>query len=445
MSLSLIRKPFIVQGLAFTIAVLMMNNVQAANEQEQIQQLRDEVKELRALLEQYVPQSKQKNEMPQQATQTSVAAQNQNMPKHTEASPQPSALSFNSASGAQVQLYGFLRGDASYQAKGGDGIFNRINKVDLEGNEKNSDRFYSTATVTRLGLDFKAPVQGADVGGKLEVDFRGGSSNDTIRIRHAYLSFNDWLFGQTTSTFLATDLQPEMIDFNSPLGVGTYRTPMVRYSGKFNPELSYSVALEKGNDDNRVPALTSKLKYDFDDGKGTTSARVLVIEARSKANYDQNNKQLSADDADLGWGIAVGTKYKFTDSLQAMVDYSHVKGDSKFLLYTNNAFNVNPNNFDLNLNEFDALTFGTSYQITSKLRSTLAYGAMFANDANQFAQQASVDTTQNKTLQQGWWNMMYSAVPPVTLGVEYIYGERKTFSGHKGKDNRVGAMARYNF
>lgn len=107
MSLSLIRKPFIVQGLAFTIAVLMMNNVQAANEQEQIQQLRDEVKELRALLEQYVPQSKQKNEMPQQATQTSVAAQNQNMPKHTEASPQPSALSFNSASGAQVQLYGF--------------------------------------------------------------------------------------------------------------------------------------------------------------------------------------------------------------------------------------------------------------------------------------------------------------------------------------------------
>lgn len=38
----------------------MMNNAQAASEQEQIQQLRDEVKELRALLEQYVPQSKQK-------------------------------------------------------------------------------------------------------------------------------------------------------------------------------------------------------------------------------------------------------------------------------------------------------------------------------------------------------------------------------------------------
>ena len=448
MSLPLIRKPFIVQGLAFTIAVFMMNNAQAASEQEQIQQLRDEVKELRALLEQYVPQSKQKNNVPQYDTQrsTTVASvSTQNISSNTQMAAQKSPLSFNSASGAQVQLYGFLRGDASYQAKGGDAIFNRINKVDLEGNEKNSDRFYSTATVTRLGLDFKAPIQEADVGGKLEIDFRGGSSNDTIRIRHAYMTLNNWLFGQTTSTFLATDLQPEMIDFNSPLGIGTYRTPMVRYSGKFNPDTSYMLALEKGNDDNRAPALTSKLKYDFDDGKATASARVLVTEARSRASYDKNNNQLTADDAGLGWGIAVGTKYKFTDSLQAMIDYSHVKGDSKFLLYSNSAFNVNPNNFELNLNEFDALTIGTTYQVSPKLRSTLAYGAMFAKDNNQFAQQAFADTTQNKTLQQGWWNIMYSPVTPITFGLEYIYGERKTFNGLKGKDNRVGAMARYNF
>ena len=123
MSLPLIRKPFIVQGLAFTIAVFMMNNAQAASEQEQIQQLRDEVKELRALLEQYVPQSKQKNNVPQYDTQRSttvVSVSTQNISSNTQMAAQKSPLSFNSASGAQVQLYGFLRGDASYQAKGGD-------------------------------------------------------------------------------------------------------------------------------------------------------------------------------------------------------------------------------------------------------------------------------------------------------------------------------------
>ncbi|QHH99372.1 DcaP family trimeric outer membrane transporter [Acinetobacter dispersus] len=449
MSLSLIRKPFVMQGLAITVAALMMNSTHAASEQEQIQQLRDEVKELKALLQQYVPQAKQQNDATQVAVAPAtpvVATQNQNTSVVTAAPSKKSPLTFSTASGAEVKLYGFLRGDASYQSKGGDGIFNRINKVDLEGAEKNSDRFYSTATVTRLGLDFKAPVEGADVGGKLEVDFRGGTSNDTIRIRHAYLTMNDWLFGQTTSTFLATDLQPEMLDFNSPLGIGTYRTPMVRYSGKFNPETSYAVALEKGSDDNRAPALTSKVKYDFAEGKGTSSARALITEARSRAAYN-NDKQLSANDSELGWGVAVGAKYKFTDALQAMIDYSHVKGDSKFLLYTNNAYNVNPNNFGLNLNEFDALTLGATYQINPKLRSTLAYGAMFADDSNDFAKQAVIakDAAQNKTLQQGWWNIMYSPVTPITFGLEYIYGERKTFDGQKGTDNRVGAMARYNF
>jgi len=449
MSLSLIRKPFVMQGLAITVAALMMNSTHAASEQEQIQQLRDEVKELKALLQQYVPQAKQQNDATQVAVAPAtpvVATQNQNTSVVTAAPSKKSPLTFSTASGAEVKLYGFLRGDASYQSKGGDGIFNRINKVDLEGAEKNSDRFYSTATVTRLGLDFKAPVEGADVGGKLEVDFRGGTSNDTIRIRHAYLTMNDWLFGQTTSTFLATDLQPEMLDFNSPLGIGTYRTPMVRYSGKFNPETSYAVALEKGSDDNRAPALTSKVKYDFAEGKGTSSARALITEARSRAAYN-NDKQLSANDSELGWGVAVGAKYKFNDALQAMIDYSHVKGDSKFLLYTNNAYNVNPNNFGLNLNEFDALTLGATYQINPKLRSTLAYGAMFADDSNDIAKQAVIakDAAQNKTLQQGWWNIMYSPVTPITFGLEYIYGERKTFDGQKGTDNRVGAMARYNF
>ncbi|NKG34484.1 DcaP family trimeric outer membrane transporter [Acinetobacter junii] len=442
MSLPLIRKPFLIQGLAFTVAILMMNTTQAATEQEQIQQLRDEVKELRALLEQYVPQSKQKTTSPVSGSAQVLAAQPTTSSSDTN---KKSPLSFQTASGADVKLYGFLRGDASYQAQGGDGIFNRINKVDLENNEKNSDRFYSTATVTRLGLDFKAPVQGADVGGKLEVDFRGGTNNDTIRIRHAYLTYNDWLFGQTTSTFLATDLQPEMLDFNSPLGIGTYRTPMVRYSGSLNPVTSYAIALEKGSDDNRAPALSSKIKYDFAEGKGTTSARALLTEVRSKEAFDKDYHQLSANESDLGWGIALGAKYKFTDSLQAMLDYSHVKGDSKFLLYTNNAFNVNPTNYDLNLNEFDAVTVGTTYQITPKVRSTLAYGAMFAKDNNAFAQQALLDTAQNKTLQQGWLNVMFSPVTPITFGLEYIYGERKTFNGQKGKDNRVGAMARYNF
>ncbi|ENV17355.1 hypothetical protein F964_02069 [Acinetobacter guillouiae NIPH 991] len=40
---------------------------------------------------------------------------------------------------------------------------------------------------------------------------------------------------------------------------------------------------------------------------------------------------------------------------------------------------------------------------------------------------------------------MYKPYTPVTLGVEYVYGERETFNGKKGEDNRLNIMASYNF
>jgi len=112
MSLSLIRKPFVMQGLAITVAALMMNSTHAASEQEQIQQLRDEVKELKALLQQYVPQAKQQNDATQVAVAPAtpvVATQNQNTSVVTAAPSKKSPLTFSTASGAEVKLYGFLR------------------------------------------------------------------------------------------------------------------------------------------------------------------------------------------------------------------------------------------------------------------------------------------------------------------------------------------------
>ncbi len=137
MSLTLIRKPFVMQSLAIIVATLMMNTAHATSEQEQIQQLRAEVSELRALLEQYVSQPKQENVASQVVAQpASVTTYNQNIKVVNTEPAKKSPLATQTASSAQVKLYGFLRGDASYQAKGGDGIFNRINKVDLEGAEK---------------------------------------------------------------------------------------------------------------------------------------------------------------------------------------------------------------------------------------------------------------------------------------------------------------------
>ena len=41
--------------------------------------------------------------------------------------------------------------------------------------------------------------------------------------------------------------------------------------------------------------------------------------------------------------------------------------------------------------------------------------------------------------------MFYNPVKPINLGIEYMYGERKTFTDQKGIDNRVNFTAIYDF
>src|SRR5690606_300863 len=142
--------------------------------------------------------------------------------------------------GSSVNLYGFVRGDANYIIEGADNDFNSVHTT--EG--KTQDKLRATGKTTRLGLDFNTPVGDAKVGGKVEVDFAG--TNEALRIRHAYLTYNDWLFGQTTSNFLSNHA-PEMIDFGTNIGGGTARIPQVRYGLKLAPATQLFFSAEEGN------------------------------------------------------------------------------------------------------------------------------------------------------------------------------------------------------
>ena len=407
----------------------------AENMDIDVLKLQQEVKELSAKLEQMQAQIKTQNE--QDVMSSTIHTSIQQNEKDSQIQLQTKSSKQADLSDTKIQLYGFIRADASYQFEGGNAIFNRLNKVDLEGNQTHKDQFYTSVTTSRIGLDAKTKIADQEVSGKLEFDFRGGSNSDTARVRHAYVTYNNWLIGQTTSSFLANEIIPEILDFGSPTGVGTTRTPMLRYSNTLNPNTQYFVGLEQGRSENRFPTLTAKAKYDFNQKKGALFVRGLAQELRSRELNDET---------EFSWGAAVGASYKATKRLTLKGDYSHVKGDDKFMLFTNGAYNSSSTN-DLNLNEFDAFSLGLTYQFNPVLRGTLGYGAMFANDNSAFAEQVLIedDLSQNKQLQQGWINLMYSPMTPVTFGFEYIYGERETFSGKKGKDSRLSTMVRYTF
>ncbi|MEG2442467.1 MAG: DcaP family trimeric outer membrane transporter [Acinetobacter sp.] len=433
MRLALNKKPFIAQSLALSVAALMMTTTHAATkEQQELAQLRAEVAELKALMQQ------------QQQVQQQQAVQIQQVKAQPAPVKAESPLSsFKSKSGADINLYGYVRGDANYIIEGHDDDFNKVASSD--GQTK--DKLRATAKTTRLGFDFNTNVAGDNkLGGKVEVDFAG--TNEALRIRHAYLTYNNWLFGQTTSNFLSNHA-PEMIDFGTNVGGGTTRIPQVRYGFNLAPATKLFLAAEEGNssatqwnatDSKNVasdvkyslPVLTAKLTQGFADGKANASVRGLVEQYKSEESGDDKT----------GWGIAAGVNYQVIDPLKLSADVSYVQGNSNYLYGSNTAFYVDPANGNIEQNEAFGVQVGGTYKFNEKLRSTLAYGALFADDGTDYAR---LNTAANEEVYQAWINFIYSPVKPLDLGVEYINGKRDTFAGDSYKDNRVGLMAKYSF
>ena len=411
----LLSTKFVAKSLAATVSVLMLSTVAnaATAEQKQIEQLRQEVETLKSLIQQ------------QQQVQLQHAAQIQ------QVKAAPAAAGLKSKAGADVSLYGFVRGDANYIIEGSDSDFSGVKGT--TGATK--DKLRATANTTRIGLDFKTNIEGADVGGKIEADFWGTNKdgdNTNIRLRHAYLTYNNWLFGQTTSNFLG-GYSPEMLDFSTNVGTGTERLPQVRYSLNVAPKtkllFSAEEGLSKGGDVKySIPVLTAKVVQGFTGGEAT--ARAFV----------EQYKDETVSDRKVGFGVAGGVAFKPIDPLKLGIDVSYVKGNSNYLLGSNNAYSVV--NGSIEQNEAIAANVGATYQILPKLRSTLAYGTIIADDDTDFAK---ANTGANKTLSQAWINFIYSPVKPIDLGVEYVKGDRKTFEGKKYNDDRVGFMAKYNF
>lgn len=424
----LLNGQFMIKGLAIAVTTFMVGTAHAAKtEQQQIQELRQEVEALKSLIQQ--------QQQVQQQQQTQIAQVQQAKP----AAPVSALSSLKSKSGADVSIYGSIRGDANYIIDGADDDFNATHKT---GANNVKDKLRATPKVTRFGLDFNTPMGDNKVGGKIEVDFASGdnSKSENLRIRHAYLTLNNWLFGQTTSNFLSNHA-PEMIDFATNIGGGTARVPQVRYNYKLAPATELFVSAEEGNSSAgtvststpvtyRAPVLTAKVTQGFADGKGLASARALVEHYKAEA----------ANDDKTGWGAALGTNYQVAEPLKVSADVSYVKGNSNYLYGNNTAFVVDGNSIEQN--ETIGVQVGATYKFSPQLRSTLAYGALFADDGTDYAR---LNADANEKVQQAWINFIYSPVKPVDLGIEYINGERETFKGQKFSDDRVGFMARYSF
>ena len=429
-------------------AIFMGTAAQAAPvTNQQVTDLQNEVAQLKQLVTQLSNQQQQQAVQLQQRAVVPVAP----VAAPTVASSKPGWITLADGQ-TQLKVYGSVRADATYDFEGTNSdtndIYNRTEKVPLNSANATKNNLNVSAAASRIGLDVMRPTEYGDLNAKLEADFLGSgytNGNGSFRVRHAYVSLDRWLVGQTTSPFVNSETSPEVVDARGVMGSGTQRNVQVRYTQPLAANQKLLVALEGGDAENnktaggsRLPALTARYDISTADKKGTLQVHGLVHENRVSTN--ENN-----DEEKMGWGAGIGGKYSFTPADTLFANYYYMKGDNKYMLYTDPAYATSVNSdgsYNIYESEYSAALLGYAHKWNNQWRSNLAAGGLWYKDDNSYAK---ASTTANKSLYNVILNTFYTPVKNVDVGAEYTYGQRKTFTEQKGDYSRLNLMARYNF
>jgi len=287
---------------------------------------------------------------------------------------------------------------------------------------------------------------GATIGTFLEMDFHltpGGnervSNSFNPRIRHAFVTYNKWLVGQTWMTFFNVGALPENLDFVGPAESTIFgRQPMVRYTNGAwqiaaeNPETTITPYGGGGRivaDDNQVPDLV--VRYNLKRDWGTMTVAGLYRELA----YDNN---AGINDSASGYGISLSGKFLFgnKDDLRWMVSTGSGMGRYIGLNTANGAVL----DMDGNLHAIDSTGAFLSYRHlwNDKWRSNLTYGYLAVDNDT-----ALTGTSVTKNASSWHVNMIYSPQPKLDFGIELLLADREIESGADGDMTRVQFSAKY--
>ena len=334
---------------------------------------------------------------------------------------------------SSVHLYGNAEAHAihDFRQSSSPDVFTDLTFQPLNdaGGQKGKTQF--TAETSRLGFESSTPTANGDFKTKVEVDFYsyGTDHRNLVRLRHAYGEYGGWLIGQTWSTFMDVDDLPETVDFNGPIGAPFSRRAMVRYAfGDAKAGVRVTLAAEDPADlfggpsaNARFPELVARLDKTF--GWGAVNLRALAHEKRSPTETKR------------GYGIGIGGSYKLGEKDTLMGQFTRVDGDID-QLYGSNGYAIDAATRAITFDHNKGLVLGYAHVFSDRLRGNVSMG---------FNRGQSAQAADNRSLQEAFFNLIYSPIKNVDLGGEWMYGERKNFGGQTGTLSRLDLMARFSF
>ena len=306
------------------------------------------------------------------------------------------------------------------------------------------------ARQTRFWFTTDGMVGGHKVGSRVEMDFQvlpGAGDQRTTSpanpaLRRAFVTIDNWLFGQEWTNFQNTNVLPETADYIGPAeGTVFARQAQVRYTrGPFsisveNPETTvtpFGGGARIVADDNALPDLTARYVAARPWGEVQLSGLLRQLK------YE--NPGLAIDSSATGWGLSASAKIKVgaQDDLRLMLSGGEGVGRYIGLNFSNDAV--------LNASgELDAIGVIAGFAAYRHIwspgwRSNLIYSV----------QEVDNDTILtglgvNSSAQSVRGNLIWTPLTGFDVGAELMFGERELESGASGDMTRLSLFAKYGF
>lgn len=357
-----------------------------------------------------------------------------------------------------VSVSGYIKFDAIYDADqdvGDSFVFSSIAADGTAAAERNPHvRFH--ARQSRFRIKSSTNLDGNDLNTLIEGDFFGGGGNQTFsnstgfRIRHAWITYGNWGFGQTWSNFMENNFvaYPDTVDFYGPVGQAFVRAPQIRYTADNgfsfsleNPETTGSGSLGSlrestgGDGSDQFPDITIAWRGGPGGSGGSYEAAAVFRQLSVQADTDGDGV-LDIDDDESGTGIMLAGGWQIGGTY-LFAHFNAGDGIGRYIIngFQNDLF-VDASG---NVSTVESLggNIGASFDVGDDDKVNIAYG-FFENDEP--AQSNGISELTSLHI-----NYMNNLGGGLTLGAELIAGDAEYSDGSEGDATRFQFMAKKSF
>ena len=307
--------------------------------------------------------------------------------------------------------------------------------IDMQGRE------------TRINFRSDHVLPGGDkLGTYIEMDFfLGAGGNERVsnsynpRLRHAFIKYNNWLFGQTWSTFQDVGALAENLDFIGPSEGTTFiRQPMIRYTNgpwEFaveNPETTitpFGGGARIVTDDGSLPDVVARYTAKLDNGYIKAAGLVRQLDY----------KTAGFDDSETAFGLSLSGKHMLgDDDIRWMATFGNGTGRYLGLNTANGAVLDSTGNLEAIEQWGGFVSYRHFWDPEWRSNLTLSY----LNNDNDVGLTGLGVT---KDVYSVHANLLYQPVEKMTVGGEIMFAERELESGASGDMTRLLLSAKYAF